>query len=57
MFVNNLLASRFQVNVLWWIERLHFIVFRRFSLRKMSASELDNNAPRLVGFLGDLLIA
>lgn len=57
MFVNHLLASRFEVNVLWRIERLHLTVFRRFAVREMSAPELDNNAPRLVGFFRDLLVA
>lgn len=57
MLVDNFFASCLQVDVLWRIKRLHVLTFRSLAVSEVSASELDNNAPSLVDFFGNLLVA
>jgi hypothetical protein len=51
MLVDNFVVGRLCVNMLRRIERLRSMSFFYFLLGKVTAPELDNNAPLAVGFL------
>ena len=56
MLVDDLVVSRLCIDVFRWIERLLSTIVFYFPVGKVTAPELDNNAPLAVGFFGDRVI-